>query len=135
METLNLLMSCWVRTSNPVLLIMGSPCSLTLTQWMLNNTKIGGNFMGNEGQDPTSESLWVSDSSLCYQSGILPRRGNLCPIQEPPPSGAIMPGELRKYGTMIAPSLYAPVHQHFFVARMDMAVDSKPSEALAFPRV
>ncbi|XP_016194333.1 uncharacterized protein LOC107635376 [Arachis ipaensis] len=110
METLNLLMSCWVRTSNPVLLIMGSPCSLTLTQWMLNNTKIGcnacwvgwkqwhqthwwrycksiGNFMGNEGQDPTSESLWVSDSSLCYQSGILPRRGNLCPIQEPPPSG------------------------------------------------
>ncbi|XLS91771.1 hypothetical protein HN51_067779 [Arachis hypogaea] len=45
-----------------------------------------------------------------------------------------MPGELRKYGTMIAPSLYAPVHQHFFVARMDMAVDSKPSEALAFPR-
>lgn len=44
--------------------------------------------------------------------------------------GALQPGEVRKYGTTIAPGLYAPVHQHFFVARMDMAVDSKPGEAL-----
>ncbi|OIW17741.1 hypothetical protein TanjilG_29091 [Lupinus angustifolius] len=44
--------------------------------------------------------------------------------------GALLPGEFRKYGTMIAPGLYAPVHQHFFVARMDMAVDSKPGDAL-----
>ncbi|PSR96713.1 Copper methylamine oxidase [Actinidia chinensis var. chinensis] len=43
--------------------------------------------------------------------------------------GALQPGEFRKYGTMIAPGLYAPVHQHFFVARMDMAVDCKPGEA------
>jgi len=43
--------------------------------------------------------------------------------------GALMPGESRKYGTTIAPGLYAPVHQHFFVARMDMAVDCKPKEA------
>ncbi|KQK00069.2 hypothetical protein BRADI_3g47537v3 [Brachypodium distachyon] len=43
--------------------------------------------------------------------------------------GALMPGEQRKYGTTIARSLYAPVHQHFFVARMDMAVDCKPNEA------
>lgn len=43
--------------------------------------------------------------------------------------GALQPGELRKYGTTIAPGLYAPVHQHFFVARMDMAVDCKPGEA------
>ncbi|KAM3751783.1 hypothetical protein ACB098_04G136600 [Castanea mollissima] len=43
--------------------------------------------------------------------------------------GALLPGEFRKYGTMIAPGLYAPVHQHFFVARMDMAVDCKPGEA------
>nr|GLL36161.1 hypothetical protein DM860_011308 [Ipomoea trifida] len=43
--------------------------------------------------------------------------------------GALQPGESRKYGTMIAPGLYAPVHQHFFVARMNMAVDSKPGEA------
>ncbi|CAM6082779.1 unnamed protein product [Calypogeia fissa] len=43
--------------------------------------------------------------------------------------GALKPGEFRKYGTVIAPGLYAPVHQHFFVARMDMAIDSKPGEA------
>ncbi|KAF3945320.1 hypothetical protein CMV_028287 [Castanea mollissima] len=43
--------------------------------------------------------------------------------------GALLPGEFRKYGTMISPGLYAPVHQHFFVARMDMAVDCKPGEA------
>ncbi|XP_026381524.1 uncharacterized protein LOC113276172 isoform X1 [Papaver somniferum] len=43
--------------------------------------------------------------------------------------GAIQPGESRKYGTTIAPGLYAPVHQHFFVSRMDMAVDCKPGEA------
>lgn len=42
--------------------------------------------------------------------------------------GALQPGEIRKYGTTIAPGLYAPVHQHFFVARMDMAVDCKPGE-------
>ncbi|XP_065874922.1 amine oxidase [copper-containing] zeta, peroxisomal-like [Euphorbia lathyris] len=44
--------------------------------------------------------------------------------------GALQPGETRKYGTTIAPGLYAPVHQHFFVARMNMAVDCKPGEAL-----
>ncbi|XP_055820033.1 diamine oxidase [copper-containing] 1, peroxisomal [Solanum dulcamara] len=43
--------------------------------------------------------------------------------------GALQPGESRKYGTTIAPGLYAPVHQHFFVARMNMAVDCKPGEA------
>ncbi|WMV40772.1 hypothetical protein MTR67_034157 [Solanum verrucosum] len=43
--------------------------------------------------------------------------------------GALQPGEYRKYGTTIAPGLYAPVHQHFFVARMNMAVDCKPGEA------
>ncbi|WOH05245.1 hypothetical protein DCAR_0624659 [Daucus carota subsp. sativus] len=43
--------------------------------------------------------------------------------------GALQPGEFRKYGTTIAPRLYAPFHQHFFVARMDMAVDCKPGEA------
>ncbi|KAF2311445.1 hypothetical protein GH714_023065 [Hevea brasiliensis] len=43
--------------------------------------------------------------------------------------GALQPGDIRKYGTTIAPGLYAPVHQHFFVARMNMAVDCKPGEA------
>nr|GME13232.1 copper methylamine oxidase-like isoform X3 [Ipomoea batatas] len=43
--------------------------------------------------------------------------------------GALEPGESRKYGTLIAPGLNAPIHQHFFVARLNMAVDSKPGEA------
>ncbi|KAJ0900683.1 putative primary-amine oxidase [Helianthus annuus] len=43
--------------------------------------------------------------------------------------GALQPGDSRKYGTTIAPGLYAPVHQHFFVARMDMSVDCKPGES------
>eukprot|EP00898_Chlorokybus_atmophyticus_P002370 jgi/Chlat1/3133/Chrsp21S08800 len=41
--------------------------------------------------------------------------------------GAIRPGETRKYGSRIAEGLYAPVHQHFFVARLDMAIDSNRS--------
>ena len=42
--------------------------------------------------------------------------------------GSLKPGETRKHGTVIAPGLYAPVHQHFFVARLNMAVDCKPGE-------
>ncbi|XP_047309403.1 copper methylamine oxidase-like [Impatiens glandulifera] len=42
--------------------------------------------------------------------------------------GTLQAGEYRKYGTTIAPGLYAPVHQHFFVARMNMSVDSKTGE-------
>ncbi|CAI5460660.1 unnamed protein product [Closterium sp. Yama58-4] len=42
--------------------------------------------------------------------------------------GAVREGEERKYGTLLAPGLYAPIHQHFFVARMDMAVDCRPGE-------
>ncbi|MCA1670012.1 MAG: tyramine oxidase, partial [Thermomicrobia bacterium] len=38
-------------------------------------------------------------------------------------TGALPPGETRKYGTMVAPQLYAPNHQHFFNVRLDMMVD------------
>ncbi|CAL0320014.1 unnamed protein product [Lupinus luteus] len=62
-----------------------------------------------------------------YQDGKMEAEVKLTGILS---MGALMPGEYRKYGTMIAPGLYAPVHQHFFVARMNMAVDSKPGEAL-----
>ncbi|XP_073385401.1 diamine oxidase [copper-containing] 1, peroxisomal isoform X3 [Physcomitrium patens] len=44
--------------------------------------------------------------------------------------GALNPGENRRHGTVIAPGLYAPVHQHFFVARLNMAVDSNPGAGL-----
>jgi primary-amine oxidase len=32
-------------------------------------------------------------------------------------TGAVMPGEKPKYGTLIAPQLYAPYHQHLFSIR------------------
>ncbi|KAK8668153.1 hypothetical protein V6N13_105619 [Hibiscus sabdariffa] len=39
------------------------------------------------------------------------------------------PGENRKHGTTIAPGLYAPIHQHFCVARMAMANRLQTGEA------
>mgnify|MGYP001335433844 CR=1 FL=1 len=38
-------------------------------------------------------------------------------------TGALPPGETRKYGTLVAPQLYAPNHQHFFNVRLDIMVD------------
>ncbi|MBD2102558.1 primary-amine oxidase [Leptolyngbya sp. FACHB-261] len=35
------------------------------------------------------------------------------------------PGETSKYGTLIAPQLNAPIHQHFFNVRLDMSVDGE----------
>jgi hypothetical protein len=37
--------------------------------------------------------------------------------------GALRPGEKAKYGALVAPQLYAPVHQHFFNVRLDFALD------------
>jgi primary-amine oxidase len=38
-------------------------------------------------------------------------------------TAAIPPGEKPKYGTLVAPGLYGPNHQHFFCVRLDMTVD------------
>ncbi len=37
--------------------------------------------------------------------------------------GAIAEGESRKYGTIVGPGVYAPIHQHFFNVRLDFAID------------
>jgi primary-amine oxidase len=37
--------------------------------------------------------------------------------------GALQPGEKATYGTLIAPQLYAPNHQHFFNVRLDFDLD------------
>jgi hypothetical protein len=37
--------------------------------------------------------------------------------------GAIAAGETRRYGTVVQPGVYAPIHQHFFSIRLDMALD------------
>lgn len=38
-------------------------------------------------------------------------------------TGAIAVGEVPEYGTLVAPGLYGPNHQHFFCVRLDMTVD------------
>jgi primary-amine oxidase len=38
-------------------------------------------------------------------------------------TGAVAPGETPAHGTLVAPQLYGPHHQHFFCMRLDMAVD------------
>jgi primary-amine oxidase len=40
-------------------------------------------------------------------------------------TGALRPGESPRFGTKIAPDLYAPNHQHFFCARLDVTVDGQ----------
>ncbi|CAI5484567.1 unnamed protein product [Closterium sp. Yama58-4] len=60
-----------------------------------------------------------------YQDGKIEAQVKLTGILS---VGALREGEERKYGTLLAPGLYAPIHQHFFVARMDMAVDCRPGE-------
>jgi primary-amine oxidase len=37
--------------------------------------------------------------------------------------GTLKPGEKSRYGPLIAPQLYAPVHQHFFNVRLDFDLD------------
>jgi primary-amine oxidase len=38
-------------------------------------------------------------------------------------TGAVAPGERPRHGTLVAPGLYGPHHQHFFCVRLDMMVD------------
>jgi primary-amine oxidase len=39
-------------------------------------------------------------------------------------TGALPVGEIPEFGTLIAPGLFAPNHEHYFSVRMDMRVDS-----------
>jgi primary-amine oxidase len=45
-------------------------------------------------------------------------------------TGAIAPGERPKHGTLVAPGLYGPHHQHFFCVRLDMAVDGNANSVV-----
>jgi primary-amine oxidase len=55
-----------------------------------------------------------------YQDGTIQYEVKLTGILN---TGAVMPGETPKYGSLIAPQLNAPVHQHFFNVRLDMNVE------------
>lgn len=55
-----------------------------------------------------------------YQDGSIQYEVKLTGIMH---TGALPQGETRKYGTVVAPGLYTPNHQHFFSVRLDMMVD------------
>ncbi len=38
-------------------------------------------------------------------------------------NGAVLPGEKPRWGELVAPQVYGPIHQHFFNVRLDMMVD------------
>jgi primary-amine oxidase len=38
-------------------------------------------------------------------------------------NGAVAPGEAPRWGELVAPGVYGPIHQHFFNVRLDMTVD------------
>ncbi len=57
-----------------------------------------------------------------YQDGNIQYEVKLTGIVN---TGALMPGETSKYGTLIAPQLYAPIHQHIFNVRLDMSIDGQ----------
>ncbi len=57
-----------------------------------------------------------------YQDGTIQLEIKLTGIMN---IGAVQPGEIPKYGKLVAPQLYAPNHQHFFCFRLDPMVDGK----------
>lgn len=57
-----------------------------------------------------------------YQDGTIQYEVKLTGIVN---TAAAMPDEVPKYGTLVAPQLNAPIHQHFFNVRLDMCVDGE----------
>ncbi len=57
-----------------------------------------------------------------YQDGTIQMEVKLTGIVN---TTALKPGEKPKYGTEVAPGLLAPYHQHYFNARLDLAVDGE----------
>ncbi|KJH73294.1 primary-amine oxidase [Aliterella atlantica] len=57
-----------------------------------------------------------------YQDGTIQYEVKLTGIVN---TTAVMPGETNKYGTLVAPQLNAPNHQHFFNVRLDMNLDGE----------
>jgi primary-amine oxidase len=55
-----------------------------------------------------------------YQDGTIEFEVKLTGIMS---AGAVSPGVKPKYGQVVAPQVYAPIHQHIFCIRLDMMVD------------
>ena len=61
-----------------------------------------------------------------YQDGTIQYEVKLTGIVN---TAAVPPGEVPKYGALIAPQLNAHIHQHFFNVRLDMNVDGEGNSA------
>jgi primary-amine oxidase len=55
-----------------------------------------------------------------YQDGTIQLEVKLTGVIS---NGAVMPGEKPRWGELVAPQVYGPIHQHFFNVRLDMSVD------------
>ncbi len=55
-----------------------------------------------------------------YQDGTIQLEVKLTGIIS---NGAVPPGEKPRWGELVAPQVYGPIHQHFFNVRLDMMVD------------
>jgi primary-amine oxidase len=55
-----------------------------------------------------------------YQDGSLQLEVKLTGVVS---NGAVRPGDAPAWGTIVAPGVYAPIHQHFFNVRLDLTID------------
>ena len=55
-----------------------------------------------------------------YQDGTIQLEVKLTGIVS---NGAVAPGETPRWGELVAPQVYGPIHQHFFNVRLDLTVD------------
>ncbi len=55
-----------------------------------------------------------------YQDGTIQLEVKLTGVIS---NGAVLPGERPRWGNLVAPQVYGPIHQHFFNVRLDMMVD------------
>jgi primary-amine oxidase len=60
-----------------------------------------------------------------YQDGSIEFQTKLTGVLS---SGAVEPGVKPKYGRLVGPQVYAPIHQHFLNVRLDMDVDGTRNE-------
>ena len=70
--------------------------------------------------------IYSGFSRYLYQDGSIQFETKMTGILS---MGAVPPGETSAYGSMIAPQLYAPYHQHFFNMRLDLAIDGAKNTA------